>query len=54
MLQGRAYEAIGQIDKARSAYQAGIIVPSKRGNMMPANEMQSRLNQLAVGANKSI
>ena len=53
LLQGKAYEAIGQIDKARSVYQAGIILASKRGDLMPANEMQSRLNQLVVSPSLS-
>ncbi|MDD4974289.1 MAG: tetratricopeptide repeat protein [Bacteriovorax sp.] len=48
LLLGKAYEAEGDIEKARSVYQAGIILASKRGDMMPANEMQSRLNQLVV------
>jgi folate-binding protein YgfZ len=49
VLLGKAYEAEGNIEKARSAYQAGISVASKRGDMMTANEMQSRLNQLVMG-----
>lgn len=53
LLLGKAYEAEGCIDKARSAYQEGIMVASKRGDMMPANEMQSRLNQLVVGSSFS-
>jgi folate-binding protein YgfZ len=48
LLLGKASEAEGDYEKAQLAYQAGIIVASKRGDMMPANEMQSRLNQLVM------
>lgn len=49
LLLGKAYEALSETEKARSTYQAGINIASKQGDMMPANEMQSRLNQLVVG-----
>ncbi|MBC7540586.1 MAG: tetratricopeptide repeat protein [Bacteriovorax sp.] len=48
LLLGKASEAEGDYEKAQKAYQAGIVVASKRGDMMPANEMQSRLNQLVM------
>ncbi len=50
LMLGKSYEAVAEIVKARSIYQAGIVVASKRGDMMPANEMQSRLNQLIVSS----
>jgi tetratricopeptide (TPR) repeat protein len=53
LLLGKAYEAKGDVEKARSVYQAGIVLASKRGDMMPANEMQSRLNQLVVSPSLS-
>lgn len=49
LLLGKSLEALGEIPKARGVYEKGIEVASKRGDMMPANEMQSRLNQLVVG-----
>ena len=49
LLLGKAYEVESLLEKAKSIYKAGIIVASKRGDMMPANEMQSRLNQLVMG-----
>jgi len=49
LLLGKSYEVEGLLEKAKSTYKAGIIVASKRGDMMPANEMQSRLNQLVMG-----
>jgi folate-binding protein YgfZ len=48
LLLGKALEAEGNLKKAESVYQAGIVVASKKGDMMPANEMQSRLNQLVM------
>ena len=48
LLLGKAYESEGLVKKAQSVYQTGIEVASKRGDMMPANEMQSRLNQLIM------
>lgn len=50
LLLGKAYEAVGDLEKAKDNYQLGILVASKRGDMMPANEMQSRLNQLVVSS----
>jgi Tfp pilus assembly protein PilF len=48
LLLGKAYEAMNETALARQIYQDGIQVASKQGDMMPANEMQSRLNQLVV------
>ncbi|MGZ3809182.1 MAG: tetratricopeptide repeat protein, partial [Bacteriovorax sp.] len=53
LLLGKAYEALSNIDRARAIYQEGIVVASKSGDMMPANEMQSRLNQLVVSSGLS-
>lgn len=50
LLLGKSYEGEGSIEKAKDIYAKGIIVASKLGDMMPANEMQVRLNQLIVGA----
>lgn len=46
VLLGKSYEALGSPQSARTIYEQGIEVASKQGDMMPANEMQSRLNQL--------
>jgi tetratricopeptide (TPR) repeat protein len=40
---GKVYEALDQLDKAIETYKKGIEVASQKGEMMPANEMQSRL-----------
>lgn len=48
LLIGKAYEAEGNRDEAKLFYQNGIEIASKCGEMMPAKEMQSRLNQLIV------
>jgi tetratricopeptide (TPR) repeat protein len=50
LLLGKSLEAMGDSLKAQEVYQKGIEVASKRGDMMPANEMQSRLNQLVVSS----
>jgi folate-binding protein YgfZ len=50
LLLGKAYEAQSKTNDAKEIYQQGIHVASKQGDMMPANEMQSRLNQLVVSA----
>ncbi len=47
LLAGKCFEALGKIHHARKVYEAGIQIASKKGDMMPANEMQSRLNQLS-------
>lgn len=48
LLLGKAYEATNNQLMAKETYQTGIVIASKLGDMMPANEMQSRLNQLIV------
>ena len=50
LLLGKGYEALEQKEKAKEIYKEGIAVASRQGDMMPANEMQSRLNQLVVSA----
>lgn len=46
LLLGKSLEAMGNLERAMQVYKKGIEVASKRGDMMPANDMQSRLNQL--------
>ncbi len=48
LMLGKALEAVGNLDRASQVYKKGIDVASKRGDMMPANEMQSRLNKLVM------
>jgi folate-binding protein YgfZ len=48
LLLGKSLEASANLERAMQVYKKGIDVASKRGDMMPANEMQSRLNQLMV------
>lgn len=50
LLLGKSLEASGNLERAMQVYKKGIDVASKRGDMMPANEMQSRLNQLIVAS----
>ena len=46
LLAGKCFEALGKRNEARKIYEHGIAIASKQGDMMPANEMQSRLNSL--------
>lgn len=50
LLLGKSLEASGNLERAMLVYKKGINVASKRGDMMPANEMQSRLNQLVMAS----
>jgi hypothetical protein len=42
----QAFEGSGQVQSAVDAYQKGIEVASKRGDMMPLADMQKRLAAL--------
>ncbi|TVQ94949.1 MAG: hypothetical protein EA397_00405 [Deltaproteobacteria bacterium] len=42
-LLGKAHEHLDQIEQAREAYRQGIEIASRRGDLMPLREMQSRL-----------
>lgn len=46
LLLGKCYEALGQESRAREVYQQGIGFATKKGELMPANEMQARLSRL--------
>lgn len=46
LLAGKCFEALNEKNKAKMIYQEGISIATKQGEMMPANEMQSRLNKL--------
>jgi len=43
---GKVYEATRQLAKAENIYNKGIKIASEKGEMMPANEMQSRLSSI--------
>lgn len=42
---GKAYKGFGNKEKARSVWQKGVSVAAKKGDLMPANQMQSELSQ---------
>ncbi len=42
---GQAYAGNKQLDKAKETWREGIKVAASRGDLMPANQMQSLLNQ---------
>tara|TARA_R110000868_G_scaffold100128_3_gene275373 strand:- start:3212 stop:4759 length:1548 start_codon:yes stop_codon:yes gene_type:complete len=46
LLKGKLLEHLSQREEAIGVYRAGIRVASAQGELIPANEMQSRLNQL--------
>jgi len=46
LLNGKIYEALGEIQKAKEVYEMGINIASKVGDIMPANSMQERLSNL--------
>ncbi len=50
LLLGKSLEGSANLERAMQVYKKGIDVASKRGDMMPANEMQSRLNQLVMAS----
>ncbi|MCA8940127.1 MAG: tetratricopeptide repeat protein, partial [Planctomycetes bacterium] len=43
---GTAYAALGENDKARETFEKGIEVAREKGDMMPARDMQVRLERL--------
>ncbi len=43
---GKAFKGSGQKEKAESIWREGIIVAAKRGDLMPANQMQFELQNL--------
>jgi folate-binding protein YgfZ len=44
---GKAYQGLGQPEDARQTFRQGIIVAAKKGDLMPANQMQLELDQLS-------
>lgn len=47
LLLGKTLEKLNDIPQAKSIYENGIKVAADQGDMMPANEMQSRLTNLS-------
>jgi len=43
---GKAYKGNGLIDQARKAWESGISIAAKKGDLMPANQMQVELQNL--------
>ena len=43
---GKALKALGETQEARRVWQEGVKIAAKKGEMMPANEMQSLLTSL--------
>jgi tetratricopeptide (TPR) repeat protein len=43
---GKAYKALGLLDLARKSWQDGVKVAAQKGDLMPANQMQSELDRL--------
>lgn len=48
LLLGKCYEKVNDRVLALETYQTGVKVAAAKGDMMPANEMQSRLTKLKV------
>ncbi len=46
LLLGKCFLALDEKDKAKAVFEKGIDVASKLGDLMPANEMQSKLTSL--------
>ncbi len=47
LVLGKVLESLNEFDQAADTYLLGIEIASKQGNMMPANEMQSRYSKLS-------
>lgn len=43
---GKAYKGLKLTDKARSTFNDGIVIAAKKGDLMPANQMQFELQNL--------
>lgn len=46
LLKGKCLEALNRKDDAKDVYSSGIKIAAAQGELMPANDMQSRLNRL--------
>ena len=43
---GKAYQGLGLKDQARQTWQKGIEIAARKGDLMPANQMQLELSNL--------
>jgi tetratricopeptide (TPR) repeat protein len=48
LVLGKAYEALGEWNEAMNTYKMGIPIATAKGELMPANEMQSRLSKIKI------
>jgi Tfp pilus assembly protein PilF len=48
LVLGKTFEALGEWIEAQNIYKAGIPIAIAKGEMMPANEMQSRLSKIKI------
>lgn len=46
LIKGKALEFLGKTKEAKEVFQSGVEIASKKGDLMPANEMQARLLKL--------
>ena len=43
---GKAYKGMGEKEKAQNSWKLGIVIAAKKGDLMPANQMQFELQNL--------
>jgi folate-binding Fe-S cluster repair protein YgfZ/Flp pilus assembly protein TadD len=43
---GKAYKGVGDFSRARTAWENGLLIAAKKGDLMPANQMQVELQSL--------
>lgn len=48
LLKGKCLEEMNNIQEAIKTYQNGVRIAASAGELMPANEMQSRINKLSI------
>jgi folate-binding protein YgfZ len=48
LVLGKTYEALEQFQEAKVTYQKGIPIATAKGELMPANEMQTRLSKIKI------
>ena len=50
LLLGKVYEKLDRKDEAAETYRAGIAAAARKGDLMPLNDMKTRLNQILQSA----
>jgi folate-binding protein YgfZ len=48
LVLGKTYEALEKFQEAQMIYQKGIPIATAKGELMPANEMQTRLSKIKI------